>query len=401
MSSLYRNRDYKLLIAGQVASDLGTWIAQLAYPLIFLHVTGSPLQAGLSIAVSNLPTFLFGLPAGVILDRYDRKKVMIICDLLRFLILGSIPVALAFNSLTLTHLYLAAFLTGTCDVVFATAVQSAISRVVPREQITKAFGQYEAIVNASSLIGPAIGGILYQISRGLPFLADALSFALSTLSLLFIKSDFQETKRERKPLRLHDLTEGASCLWRHPTVRPITIARAIGALVSGGQMLLLILLAERFGATPATIGLIVSVSSIGVVLGSLVSDTLQQRFGTYRMLMVARWLIAAAMPLQFFSPTITLLAISVGLSYGFVAIYGTIATGYRLTQVPDELQGRVNSFHRMLAFGGLTVGGAITGLLIETIELRATYILYTLLLAILGVFLTRQLGLETTTTKQI
>src|SRR5262245_30416225 len=144
MSSLTKNRDYTILLSGQVVSDLGSWISQIAYPLLFLTITGSPLQAGLSLALANLPTFLFGIPSGVIIDTYNRKTLMIICDLVRFLILGSIPLALYIGNLTPFQLYLAAFLSGMADVIFSTAEQTAVVRVVRKEQITKAFGQYEA-----------------------------------------------------------------------------------------------------------------------------------------------------------------------------------------------------------------------------------------------------------------
>ncbi len=378
--SLFRNRDYTILMSGQVVSDFGGWISHLAYPLLFLSVTGSPVQAGVSIALSNLPTFLFGLFAGAIIDSSDRKRVMILCDILRFVILGSIPVAIAFDALTLTHLYIAAFLTGVCQVVFAVAVQTAITRVVKKEQLAQAFGQYEAVVNASSLIGPAIGGFLYQIGRSIPFVVDAISYLISAVSLLFVKAELQDVTPGKKTFQKKELIAGVKWLWNHRIVRSIATVRMFAAIVSGGQTLLLIFMAGKFGGDAAIIGVIFSIASVGVVLGSLISDWVQKTFGTYEALILSRGIIAVALPLQFLSPNISFLTITIALSYFAVAVYGTISTAYRLQLVPDELQGRVNGFHRMLMFGGLAIGGALTGYLVEHTSLQMTYVAYTVVL---------------------
>ncbi len=382
--SLFHNRDYRILLGGQIVSDFGSWISHLAYPLLFLAVTGSPLQAGISIALTNLPTFLFGLIAGAIVDSFDRKKVMIICDLIRVVLLGSIPLAIYVGNVSLIHLYLAAFLTGVCEVIFAVAEQTALTRVVKKEEIAQAFGQYEAVANTSSLIGPAIGGMLYQLSRSLPFLVDAISYALSAISLLFIRTEFQTTSLN-KAFRRDEILQGMQWLWSHTLIRSIATVRAIGAIVSGGQTLLLILLANHHGASPAMIGVIFSIASIGVVLGSLLSHRIQKYLGTNEALILSRGLIAVALPLQLLSPNLVLLTITIALSYFAVAVYGTIATAHRLKLIPDVLQGRVNAFHRMLMFGGLAIGGALTGFLVEQVSLETTIVSYALLLGLLAI----------------
>lgn len=383
-TSLLLNHDYAVLMSGQVVSDFGGWISQLAYPLLFLSLTGSPIQAGVSIALTNLPTFLFGLFAGAIIDSFDRRKVMIVCDIVRFLILGSIPLAMAFGSITLIHLYIAAFLTGVCQVVFAVAVQTAITRVVQKDQIAQAFGQYEAVVNTSSLIGPAVGGFLYQMSRSLPFLVDAISYLVSAITLLFVRTELQERESAKNAFRWNELVAGVKWLLSHRIIRSIAAVRMIAAVVSGGQTLLLILLAKQFGANAAAIGIIFSTASVGVVVGSLVSDRVQKMFGIYEALILSRGIIAVALPLQFLSPNLIVLTATTALSYFAVAVYGTISTVYRLQIVPDELQGRVNGFHRMLMFGGLAIGGGLTGYLAEHIGLQITFTMYTIVLGVMA-----------------
>lgn len=383
--SLLRNRNYIALLGGQIVSDFGTSVSQIAYPLLFLALTGSPAQAGLSIALTTLPTFLFGFAAGTVLDRFDRKQIMIACDILRFVVMGSIPVMFYFNLLTPWYLYLTAFLGGTGDVFFSTAEQTALSRVVNKDSLTQALGQYEASANTASLIGPIVGGWLYQIGRGLPFLVDAVSFLISALSLSFVSVSLQETKDTHKPQPTgKEIARGMVWLRSHPVLWPVTVVRSVGALVSGGQTLIIILLAKHLTDSTSATGLIFSIGVIGMIIGGLASDPILKRFGMQRSLIVTRWVIAIALIFQIIASNIWLLGLAAALAYGSVAVYGTIATAYRLELVPDELQGRVNSFHRMLAFGGLTIGGVLTGLLVEYISLNSALWLYVAILLILA-----------------
>ena len=126
--SLWRNRDFLLLWNGQTISTLGTNISTLALPLLVLALTHSPAQAGLLTATRLLPYLLFSLPAGALLDRWNRKSVMIGCDLVRWLALGSVPLAFALGHLTLIHLYLVAFVEGTAYVFFSLAQIAALPR---------------------------------------------------------------------------------------------------------------------------------------------------------------------------------------------------------------------------------------------------------------------------------
>jgi MFS family permease len=206
--SLRRNRDFFLLISGQGISSIGSQVSQLAFPLLILALTHSPVQAGLMTATRSLPYALLCLPAGALVDRWNRKWVMIICDAGRAIALGSIPVAFAFHSISFAQLYLVSFIEGTLFVFFQMAETSALPHIVAKEQITTATGQNEAIYSCSLLIGPSIGGFLYSIANLLPFLGDAVSYGASVLSLFLIKAQFQE-QRTATPLNLWgDVKEG-------------------------------------------------------------------------------------------------------------------------------------------------------------------------------------------------
>src|SRR6266700_3059305 len=139
--TLWLNRDYMLLWSGQMVSNVGTQVAQLAFPLLILALTGSPAQAGFAGALRALPYVFFSLPAGALIDRWDRKRVMIICDAGRALSMASIPVALAIGHLTIIQLYLVSTIEGTLFVFFNIAEVACLPNVVAKEQLPAATAQ--------------------------------------------------------------------------------------------------------------------------------------------------------------------------------------------------------------------------------------------------------------------
>src|SRR5712692_2113427 len=219
--SLWRNRDYVLLWSGQTVSSIGTQVSLLAFPLLILAITHSPAQAGIIAALRGLPYALFILPAGALIDRWDRKRVMILCDTGRALALGSI--ALALGRLTIVQLYIVSLVEGTLFTFFNLAETACLPQVVSKEQLPTAVAQSTVIDSISGMLGPSLSGALYNIGRTIPFLTDAISYTASVLSLFLIKAKFQE-ERDHAPMRLWaDIGEGLSWLWHQPLIRFIAI----------------------------------------------------------------------------------------------------------------------------------------------------------------------------------
>ncbi|MGH2507916.1 MAG: MFS transporter, partial [Ktedonobacteraceae bacterium] len=154
LSSLWRNRDFMLLWSGQLVSSLGTQISQLAFPLLVLAITHSAAQAGIVGALRGLPFALLCLPAGALVDRWDRKKVMLICDTGRAIALGSVPIALWLNHVTIIQLSLVALVEGTLMTFFSIAEIACLPRVVPKEQLPTATAQNQIIDSTSWTLGP-------------------------------------------------------------------------------------------------------------------------------------------------------------------------------------------------------------------------------------------------------
>lgn len=232
--ALWQNRDYLLLWSGQTISSIGSGVSELAFPLLVLAFTHSPAQAGFAGALRMLPYFIFTLPGGALIDRWDRKRVMILCDAGRALSLASIPVALFLGHLTIVQLYLVSLIEGSLYVFFDLAETASLPRVVPTEQLPAAISQNQVTFGITTLLGPPLGGVLYTVGRAVPFLTDAVSYLASVLSLLFIQTKFQ-MERVVAPRRLWtEMVEGMKWLWHQP------LLRAMAFLNSGWSSLRLI-----------------------------------------------------------------------------------------------------------------------------------------------------------------
>jgi predicted MFS family arabinose efflux permease len=363
--SLFRNRDYMLLWGGQTVSTIGTEVSMVAFPFLVLALTGSPAQAGLMGGLRALPYLLFSLPAGALVDRWNRKTVMILSDSGRALALGSIPLALLLGHLTLAQLYAVSAVEGTLFVFFNLAEVASLPRVVPKEQLPAANAQYSATEGTSALVGPALGGALFGVAQALPFVADAVSYAASVLSLTAIRARFQGERRAERQRLWREVGEGLSWLWHQPLIRFIALLTGMSNLTSAGFVLIIIVLAQRVQATPFATGLIFTIGGIGGILGSLIASPLQRRlsFGTVIISTSFAW--AFLWVAYIFAPNIWVMGAITAASFVLNPIYNVTQLSYRLALIPDALQGRVNSVFRLLAFGGQPLGYALTGAALE------------------------------------
>jgi MFS family permease len=241
LESLWRNRDYMLLWSGQALSDIGGAVSELAFPLLVLAVTHSPAQAGFVAALRALPATLFSLFAGVLVDRWDRKKVMLMCDTGRAMSLASIPIAFALGHLTVWQLYITAFLEGTLMIVFELAKTAAMSQVVTSAQLTTAVAQDEFVEGTTALVGPPLSGVLYTLGMMLPFITDAISYIISIVTVLFIRTPFQGERLSTRRKVWSEIAEGVQWVWHQPFILTMTLLMGAGAFVLSGSVLIVII----------------------------------------------------------------------------------------------------------------------------------------------------------------
>src|SRR6266566_3591258 len=276
---LWRNRDYLLLWLGQAVSSLGTRLTQFAFPLLIVGLTHSIAAAGLAYGLEQLPYALFSLPAGALVDRWSRKRVMIICTLCLMLCVASIPLTLllASGQLRLLLLYGIAFSLGTISLFYEMAELAALAWVVPKTQLTTAVAQNEFVYSSCSLLGPALGSLLFSITRLLPFVTDALSSLILLSSLLSIRSPMQDERRTERHHLLGEVREGLTWLWSQKVIRSIVLISSYVNLTITASMLLVLDIAQQQHIPSVLYGLIGACGGVGNLLGTALCPPLQRR----------------------------------------------------------------------------------------------------------------------------
>jgi predicted MFS family arabinose efflux permease len=365
-ASLFRNRDYMLLWSGQVASTLGTTASDVVVPLLILAITNSPEAAGIAGALRFFPYVVFSLPVGALIDRWDRKAVMIRCDVGRALALASIPAAMCFDALTLWQVYMVALVEGSLFVFFNIAEVAALPRVVPGPQLPQASAQNEAGFGIASIVGPSLGTVLYEaLGHAAPFIANTATYIISLVSLSRIQAPLHTARDAVEHDLRKEVAEGLRWMWANPLIRYMAFLTGGFNLINAAVPLVIIVLAKQMGASDLAIGVIFSASGIGGIAGSLVGGRIQRRFTFGQVIVAVTWIEALLLPLYALVPSYYLLAAVAGASFFLGPIYNVVQFSYRLSIIPDRLQGRVNSVFRLLAFGFMPVGAALSGVIIE------------------------------------
>jgi MFS family permease len=386
---LRRNRDFQLLWAGQAVSLLGSQTSKIAYPLLVLAMTGSPVKAGIAGFAAMLGYLLFPLPAGGLADRHDRKRIMISCDAIRLLAVGSIAVAGWAAHITYVQVLVAGFAEGTASVFFSVAQRAALPMLVHPSQRSVAIGQNEARQNAAQLAGPALGGALFGLSRAAPFAADALSYLASLVTLPFIKAPMQAVSAApaatapaataapaapapaRRRLRA-DLGEGLAWTWRQPFLRYSAFFAASVNILLQVLTLGLIVLARHDGASAAEIGVIVGCMGAGGLVGAFVAPWVQRKVPAGLTITGAMWIWAVLLAL------IVLVRVPLWLC-PIVAVFGFVGPSwnvsvqaYRMQITPNELLGRTSSVAVQVAWGVIPLGSLLAGFLLQALSPSAT-----------------------------
>jgi predicted MFS family arabinose efflux permease len=377
-----------LLLGGQLVSWLGTEITTIALPLVVLALTDSPAKAGSAAAIRGLAYILWAIPAGALVDRWDRRKVMVISNLGSGLAVGSIALALKLDNLSVIWLYIACAVEGSFF-VFANLVRLAVlPKVVSEAQFPAASAQMNTAGQSSMLAGPPLGGFLFQTLGGfVTFLADSISYFVNAISVFFINIPLKpETVAERKALH-HEVRAAASWYRTQPVMRFLNIMTAGRVATDAGLYLLIVVLAKQHHASSFSIGLIFAVSAAGGIMGSMISAKVHARFQLRQLLVGVSLTSAVIFGLFAFAGNIFALALIAAVYYAVDPLFHLTTYTYSAKLIPDDMRGRVSSFTRLQVLAAHSLGFFISGLTLQYLGSSWTIGLFLSLLAFLFIAL--------------
>lgn len=375
---LWHHLDFRRLWIGETVSQFGTFISQLALPLVaILVVHATTFEVGLLATFEMLAFLVVGLPAGAWVDRMRYRWVLIVNDLVRAAALGSIPLAQLLGVLTIGQLYVVALVTGVSTVFFDVAYQSYLPQLVDRDALVEGNSKLQASESVSQIAGPAIGGLLIQwLSAPYAVLVDALSFLWSASWVAAIRT--RAPKPARKPDRHlgREILEGLRFVIGNRLLRPIAMCTGSANLFSNIAFpVYYILLARQLHLSAGVIGLFTSVAAVGGLIGSLVAARVATRLGQGPTIWISALLCA---PPAFVTPfvhrnwTLVLLALAQLFMWAATVVYNITQVSFRQGLCPPELLGRMNATMRFLVWGTIPLGAFLGGVLGSTIGVRET-----------------------------
>jgi MFS family permease len=392
--SLWRHTDFTKLWVGQSVSILGSEMTKLALPLTaILTLDAAASQIGLLSAFQSASALALMLFAGVVVDRFRRRRLMIATDLMRALLIGIVPVLAFAGMLRMEVLYAVAFGVGSLTIMFDIAYSSYVPSIVTSRDLIAANSRLRASESLGTIFGASVGGMVVSVFRpAAALLADAVSFVVSALALASIRAPEPMPERPEggggNPARrfLREVGEGIGPNYRSPYLRPLTYNSAAANIVSQVILTLFILYATRdLDLSPVWIGVIYSAGGVGGVAGALACNYAVRKLGFGRAVVGAMVLFHFSLPLTPLirgpeSVVVPLLAV-----VWFLAVFGVVLSNIgqgtlRQVVIPDRLRGRVMAAHRLLAYGTLPLGALAAGYLGEAIGLYDTIVIASIVL---------------------
>ncbi|MFC0113476.1 MFS transporter [Kibdelosporangium aridum] len=365
---LRRNRNYTLLWAGQAVSEVGFSTTMIAFPLLVLAITGSPAASGLVLGADAAAQLLAGLPAGALVDRWDRKRIMLWCEAAMAAAVGSLALALWWGSASLAHMVLVAVVMGVCRALFEPAEDACLTRLVPDEQLATAISLNAARSSIGQMAGTALGGVLFAIGRVVPFLVDMITHLISLISLAFLRVPYREVERAPIGNIGKEIAEGLRWVWSHRHVRVTALCAVSLNFFFNAFYIVIIVLANARGVPAGQIGLMAAMLGFGGLLGSLLAPTLHRILHPWVSIMAVFWMVTLLTPLTILAPNGYVLgALFAGMSFLAPTANTTINT-HQLLLTPDDLRGRLSGVMNVVVGAAAAAGPAAGGVLVEFVD---------------------------------
>jgi predicted MFS family arabinose efflux permease len=371
-------RSFRWLLASSVISNVGDGIALAAGPLLVASQTRDPLLVSMALLAQLLPNLLFGLPAGAIADRFDRRRIVAGVNLIRAAVLVVLAATIVGGSVSIAIVLAALFVLGTAEIFADVSSSSLVPRVVPRQHLGIANARLTgSFLLTNQLLAPPIGAFLFSAGMALPFAANAACFALGAVLVTRVATDVAdmavERSRRRGSLR-KEMSDGVRWLIAHPPMRTLALTIIAFNITYGAAWAVLVLYAsEQLGMDAVGFGLLTTAIAIGGIIGTAAYGTLERHFSLADIMRVGL-LIETFTHLTLALTTSAAVALITMVVFGAHAfVWGTTSTVVRQRAVPDELLGRVTGVYTIAMIGGMVIGTPIGGLLAREFGITAPF----------------------------
>jgi MFS family permease len=368
-------RSFRWLLAASIVTNAGDGIAIAAGPLLVASQTHDPFLVSLALLSEYLPHLVFGLFAGVVADRHDRRRIVAGVNLFRALILVVLTAMIVTGVVNIAIVLVTLFVLGTAETFADAASSTLIPSLVSREDLGVANARQQgAVLLLNQLVTPPIGAFLFAIGMALPFGANAAGFALGAVLVWRVAASPRPDRPAGPSHVRREIAEGIRWLVHHPPMRTLALTILLFNVTYGAAMSVLVLYAgQRLGMDAVGFGLITAATAIGGIVGTFAYGSLERRFSLADLMRVGL-LIETATHLVLALTTSSTVALVTFVIYGAHAfVWGTTSTVVRQRAVPDALMGRVGSAYRIAIMGGTVIGTPIGGLLARAFGITAPF----------------------------
>lgn len=388
--SLWRNLDYMYWWTGNGVSTLGTSVSTLAFPLLMLSATGSVAQAGAITACHMIGTLVMLPVGGVLADRVSRRALMISASFGQALAMGAVALLVYRGDPVILLLDVLALAGGLAAGLRSGVSMSALRRIVPKEQVPTATAQGMGRDMVAHLLGAPLGGLLYSMSRWMPFLFDALSFLFVTLASALIRRPLGPDRYTGEGPRPGLFTEMADGLRMVRGSRYLVFTVVWGALlnvVAEGFTLLFVVLVQHRGGSPTDVGTATSLALVGGLLGATAGPALMRSMGARRVMLVAAWLFVACFAAVVWVPRPWQIGLVLLVAMTSMVPLNVVIESYQVRLVPDAYLGRLAAVVRFSIQAVQWTGPLAAGFLADAFGVRTAVLVLAVCMAALALAL--------------
>ncbi len=370
-------REYGKLWTASAVSNLGDGVMRVAAPLLAATLTRDPLLVAGAVFAQTLPWLLFSLVSGALVDRLDRRRVMVFADFFRSALVGLLGLAVFMDFASLPLLYAVFFFIGVAETFFDNAAVTVLPAVVPKGDLDRANGRlFGARIVANELAGPPLGGLLFAAAAATPFLLTAGALAAAAAFVMTMRGRFRVERVEGAPrttLRA-EISEGVRWLMAHKLLRTLAFSLAVMNVTLSSALSSMVLVAqERLGLDSVGYGVLLSSIAVGGIIGSLTAERIVARFGAGTAMRAGLMIEASTHLVIALSEDAFLVGATLAVFGLHAVVWSVISVSLRQRIVPERLLGRVNSAYMVFSAGSVSIGALLGGALASYLGLTAPF----------------------------